>query len=170
MQVRFAQPDDARAVAEIHVDTWQRAYVGLVSAEFLASLSVEKSQAMWSECIANGSPQLLVASDSNQICGWVAFGPCRDEGATLETAEIWAIYVAVSQWRRGAGRQLWLHLHRELREQGFSSVALWAFPQNERAAKFYRSLGFEAEAGTSKQFTLGGSQIDEVRYARQIDA
>ena len=41
MPVRTAQPDDAAAVAEVHVRAWQAAYRGLMADEFLDSLRPE---------------------------------------------------------------------------------------------------------------------------------
>jgi ribosomal protein S18 acetylase RimI-like enzyme len=170
MQVRPAQVEDAQAIAEIHVRTWQVAYPGIVPAEYLASLSVEKYEAMWHGCIVAGKPHLLVATEADHVLGWVAFGPSRDEGARADVAEIWAIYVGAANWSRGIGRQLWRQARKQMQEQGFTSVGLWAFPENTRACNFYRSLGFEVEASSSKQFQLGSSQLNEVRYVRNTDA
>jgi ribosomal protein S18 acetylase RimI-like enzyme len=170
MQVRPAQVEDAQAIAEIHVHTWQVAYPGIVPAEYLASLSVEKYEAMWHGCIVAGKPQLMVATEADRVLGWVAFGPSRDAGVGTNVAEIWAIYVGAANWGRGVGRQLWKHARKNMQEQGFTSVGLWAFPENTRAGNFYRSLGFEVEASSSKQFELSGSQLNEVRYVRNTDA
>lgn len=170
MQIRFALPEDARGIAKIHVDTWRAAYAGIVPAEFLASLEVEKREAMWLANIVQGSPWILVAFEAGELLGWIAYGACRDHGATPDSAEVWAIYVAVAQWRRGVGRQLWARAHAELRGQAFTSVALWALSQNSRAGDFYRALGFALQPDSAKQFTLGGATLDEVRYVRPVDA
>lgn len=37
--IRQATPQDARAIAEIHVDTWQSACKGIVPDEFFENLS-----------------------------------------------------------------------------------------------------------------------------------
>ena len=170
MNVRPARPDDARRIAEIHVRTWQAAYPGIVPAEYLASLSIERYEAMWSDSIAKSTPELLVAEDGDAILGWVAFGASRDKDARSDTAEIWAIYVDSSRWSAGIGRALWSQTLARLQERGFASVGLWAFPANERAGRFYRALGFEIEAGSAQQFVLGGASLDEVRYVRRIEA
>jgi len=94
MHIAPARLEDARQVAEIHVTTWQSAYQGIVPAEYLASLSVDQREAMWRESIAEGVPELLVAKAEGGMVGWVAFGPCRDEGSPADSAEVWAIYVA----------------------------------------------------------------------------
>jgi ribosomal protein S18 acetylase RimI-like enzyme len=170
MQIRAATIEDAHAIAEIHVRTWQVAYPGIVPAEYLASLSVEKYEAMWHDCILVGKPQLLVAAETDHLLGWVAYGPSRDEGVGTDVAEIWAIYVGAHTWGRGVGRLLWAHARKRMHEQGFTSVGLWAFPENTRAGHFYRALGFEIEASSSKQFQLGGSRLNEARYVRSTDA
>jgi ribosomal protein S18 acetylase RimI-like enzyme len=170
MQVRAAQIGDAQANAEIHVRTWPVAYPDIVPAEYLASLSVEKYEAMWHDDTVAGKPQPLVATEADCMLGWVAFGPSRDEGVGTEVAEIWAIYVDAEHWGQGVGRKLWANARSQMRKQGFMSVSLWAFSDNARAGSFYRSLGFEVEPASSKQFQLGGSRVNEVRYARTTDA
>ena len=170
MIVRPAKPDDAREIAEIHVRTWQAAYPGIVPAEYLASLRVERYESMWREKIAQGSPELLVAVGDETMLGWVAFGASRDNGAASSDAEIWAIYVSPSHWSKGVGRVLWSHAHARLRSLGFTSIGLWAFPENERAGKFYRGLGFEVEESSTKKFPLGGVSLNEIHYVRAIDA
>ena len=125
---------------------------------------------MWLGCIAAGRPQLLVATRSERLLGWVAFDASRDEGVGPDVAEIWAIYVAAEGWGQGVGRQLWARARPRMREQGFTSVGLWAFPENSRAGHFYRALGFEIEPASRKIFELGGAQLNEVRYVRTTDA
>ena len=93
MHVAQARPEDAHAVAEIHVSALRAAYASILPLDYLASLSVESRKAMWSECIATGVPELLVARDGDAVKGWLSFGACRDEGASASEAEIWALYV-----------------------------------------------------------------------------
>ena len=164
MRIEPATPEDCRAIAEVHVLSWQHAYQHLLPAEFLASLSVEQRAAMWQESLATGRPQLLVARDHGQIAGFVAFGPSRDEGAPPHCAEVWAIYVAPSSWSRGVGRMLWLAAKDRMLAQGYKMVSLWVIAGNERAIQFYLAAGFKPEAQSIKQFTLGGVQLHEVRY------
>jgi L-amino acid N-acyltransferase YncA len=169
MQVVHAALEDARAVAEIHVMTWRSAYASILPAAYLASLSVERREAMWSECIAAGTPELLVAKDRDSIQGWLNFGPSRDEGASRTEAEVWAIYVAPEFWSTGTGRKLWLRAKGLMLEQGFRSCSLWVFPQNARAIKFYCAVGFVPDPAPPKSFELGGTQLEEVRYVCQLD-
>ena len=169
MQVVPAAPEDARAIAEIHVRTWQAAYASFLPPDYLASLSIENREAMWSECIATGAPELLVARDAGVVRGWLSFGQCRDEGSSKTEAEVWALYVSPSAWSTGAGRMLWLRARELMLAQGFTSCSLWVFPQNDRAIKFYRAAGFAHDESEPKTFELGGSQLQEVRFVSQLD-
>ena len=108
MQVLHPAAEDARAIAQIHVDAWRAAYASIVPAEYLASLSVARREVMWSECIATGAPELLVAKDADGVQGWISFGQCRDEGSSESDAEVWAIYVDPWAWSTGTGRMRWL--------------------------------------------------------------
>jgi L-amino acid N-acyltransferase YncA len=170
MQVVHAAPEDARAIAEIHVCAWQTAYASILPPDYLASLSVEHREAMWSECIASGTPELLVARGAGVVQGWLSFGQCRDESSSKTEAEVWALYVSPSAWSTGVGRLLWLRARARMLAQGFKSCSLWVFPQNDRAIKFYRAAGFTHDGSTPKPFELGGAQLQEVRFVAQLDA
>jgi ribosomal protein S18 acetylase RimI-like enzyme len=170
MKIEHASPEDARAVAEIHVGAWRVAYASLLSAEYLASLSVEKRTRQWAQCIAQGEPELLVAKDDHgAVLGWLSFGKCRDAGASPAEAEIWALYAAPSVWSTGVGRMLWLEARARMRAQGFEACSLWVFPQNERAIRFYRAAGFSAGSSAPQEFELDGQRLQEARYVCRLD-
>lgn len=169
LQVVHALPQDARAVAEIHIHTWRVAYASFVPADYLASLSVDHSEAMWQKCIAAQAPELLVAKHADALQGWISFGACRDDDAPKTEAEIWALYVSPSAWSTGAGRLLWLRAKERMLAQGFNTCALWVFPQNERAIKFYQRAGFVQDGAKPKDFELGGVPLQEIRFVAQLD-
>ena len=169
MQIAQANPQDARAIAEIHVATWRAAYASILPADYLASLSVESREAMWSECIASGTSQLLVAKDNGLVKGWLSFGACRDEGAPASEAEVWALYVSPESWSTGTGCTLWLEAKSRMLQQQFTSCSLWVFPQNVRAIKFYEAAGLVRDPSPPKSFKLGGIRLQMVRYACQLD-
>tara|TARA_R110002012_G_scaffold114908_1_gene261752 strand:- start:522 stop:1034 length:513 start_codon:yes stop_codon:yes gene_type:complete len=168
MQIAQATPEDARAVAEIHVAAWRAAYRSIVPDDYLASLSIERREAKWSECIAAGDPTLLVAKKAGVVQGWLSLGKCRDIGSHKSEAEVWAIYVSPTVWSTGVGPLLWLRAKELMLEKGFKSCSLWVFPQNERAIKFYRSIGFVHDGAAAKNFELGGALLQEVRFASQF--
>jgi len=168
MDIHRAVLEDCSAIARAQVRSWQAAYEDLLPTDFLATLSVDKREAMWREFIARGSTELLVARDGDSIVGFVAFGRCRDEDAVASRAEIWAIYVMPSHWSQGIGSGLWRHARGRLQEQGYESVSLWVLVGNARAVHFYEENGFRVEESSLKEVVIGGSTLQEVRYANQL--
>lgn len=160
---------DARAVAEVHVRTWQAAYRGIVPEAYLAALSVDQREAMWKDAITTGTPRLLVAKAQSGLAGWISFGPCRDGGVPAQAGEIWALYVAPEFWSGGVGRQLWLTARAQLIEDGYRSASLWVITGNARGIRFYVAAGFLEEPASVKAFTLGGESLQEVRYTCDLE-
>ena len=122
MQIFSATVEDARRIAEIHVSTWQAAYVGIVPADFLAGLSVDQREAYWRQEIPLGKQQVALVKVGDAVLGWVWYGSSCDADALPGAAEIWAIYVAPEHWYSGAGRRLCVHARAQLVQQSFQSM------------------------------------------------
>ncbi|MFL6233636.1 MAG: GNAT family N-acetyltransferase [Thermoanaerobaculia bacterium] len=164
MKLRAADITDARAIAEVHVLSWQHAYRGLLPQGFLDGLSVEQRQAVWSSSLTQGEASVLVAEVKDRVVGFSAFAPCRDEGAQSSDYEVLAIYVDPSQWSTGVGRGLWLKSREVMVAQGAGRVSLWVLVGNERAIRFYTAAGFQPDPGSVKAIEVGGVQAHEARY------
>ncbi len=168
--VRPATTKDAKAIAEIHVATWQAAYADLMPPEFLASLSVDKRLAFWREAIEFSEPQLLVATEGEQVTGFVGFDRSRDKGSKSSTGEIWAMYVLPSHWRQGAGLALWDAAREGLKEEGCTQVTLWVLLRNVRAMEFYEhAAGFKRDMPSLKTVSFGTAKLEEIRLKRPVD-
>lgn len=164
MNIRQVVASDARPVAIVHVQTWQAAYRGIVPDAYLDALSVEHREQVWRESIRRGTPEIWVAEVAEQLIGWTAFGPSRDQDARPETGELEAIYVLPGHWTSGVGRALWQLTRRRLIERGFSTATLWVLADNARAIRFYTAAGLAPNMASEKQITVGGRSLAEVRY------
>lgn len=164
MLIEPATLADARRVAEVHVQAWQAAYVGIVPDDYLATLSVDQRERMWREAIEKQLPELLVARVDGEAAGWISFDASRDKDAVSGTGEVWALYVDPAHWSMGMGRALWWRARARLLKRGFNSITLWVLAANARAINFYETAGFALEPGSAKWFELGGSQVQELRY------
>lgn len=168
--VRHATPRDAKAIADIHVATWQAAYKDLMPEEYLAKISVEKRLAYWKEAIEFSEPQLLVATDGEEIVGFVGFDRSRDAGTKSTVGEVWAMYVAPAHWGKGAGLALWDGAREGLKEEGCTQVTLWVLLGNERALRFYeQAAGFKREMPSLKTVAFGSVKLEEIRLKRAVD-
>jgi ribosomal protein S18 acetylase RimI-like enzyme len=168
MKIEPAVLEDALAIAEIHVLAWQAAYADILSADYLASLSVASREKMWRDSIVRGVPEILVARVQGRMVGWLALGPSRDEGSEPGTGEVFALYVAPDHWSSGAGRQLWLRGRHRLSQLGYRVATLWVLVDNARALRFYAAAGFVPEPDTVKEFDLGGRLVKEIRYVAKL--
>jgi GNAT superfamily N-acetyltransferase len=168
--VRPATARDAKAIAEIHVATLQAAYKDLMPEDYLNQMTVEKRQAYWREAIEYSEPQLLVATDGDQLVGFVGYDRSRDAKTRSTVGEIWAIYVAPAHWGQGVGLALWDGARDGLKDEGCTQVTMWVLLRNERALQFCEhAAGFKREMPTLKTVDFGTLKLEEIRLKRAID-
>jgi hypothetical protein len=139
MRVTSARLEDALALAQIHVASWQAAYVGLFPAEYLASLSVAERQERWQTILVGSTTRTLVAWHEGQVVGFVSFGRCRDAGSPACRGEVWALYASPAAWSTGAGCALWEAARVQMLHAGFTEVSLWVLSGNARGLRFVRA-------------------------------
>lgn len=163
MQIREATPDDIPGIARVHVDTWRTAYVGIISAEFLAGLTYERSEIRWREHLfREGSGRFVyVAEDAGRIIASASGGPERD-GMPGYDGELYGLYVLAAYQRQGIGRELTRMVARRLAANGFKAMVLWVLKDNLTARAFYEAMG--GVLAGEKGITIGGADLIEVAY------
>lgn len=168
--VRTATSGDVPAIADIHVSSWRAAYAGLLPPDYLSG-SVDRHERGWGRGVADTDPRaaLLVVVDGDDVVGFAYVGPSRDDDADDTTAELYAIYLHPTRWRRGLGRALHEGAVGLLTERGWSRVTLWVSRGDARARRFAESVGWRPD-GVSRKVPLGqdGIDLDEVRYVRPL--
>jgi GNAT superfamily N-acetyltransferase len=169
-QIRHATADDADKIAAVHVRSWQIAYRGYMPENFLDNIDVEKRAKLWREVTQNPDKITLVAQESGTIVGFAALGPSRDSDATLNMAEVSAIYVDPERWREGIGRSLLAASLDQLRTRGFDQLTLWVLEANSRARSFYKSFGFVEDGAAKHDDHSTGVVLCEVRYRMLLRA
>jgi GNAT superfamily N-acetyltransferase len=168
--IRWAVPDDAYALAEIHVLAWQVAYRGLLPDSLLDSLTAADRLPRWRERLAETSSRVLVAELDGQAAGWLVIGLQRDKDLDAQrVAEIYAVYVRPDSWRHGCGAALMARAKAELRRQGFAEATLWTLRSNQRAIRFYEAQGFWPDGASKVETNRDGIAFDEVRYRCTLD-
>jgi ribosomal protein S18 acetylase RimI-like enzyme len=75
------------------------------------------------------------------------------------TIELEKIYVLSAYFGSGAGKLLMQQAIQHSKENGFESLFLGVWQQNERAINFYKKVGFEVFE--TRQFQLGESLCDD---------
>ena len=170
LNVRRAVIGDAAGISHVHVEAWRSAYAGLLPAPLLANLDVERRLTYWThelESSRSTNNAAWILEQDGRVVGFANFGPCRDADRQAPgDRELYAIYLLDSQWGRGHGRALATEAFAGLPDEA-TSVSLWVLAGNERAIRFYRSLGFEFD-GTVRHEVLGGIEVVERRYVRVL--
>ena len=147
---------EIRGKAYVHWRSWQEAYPGLVSPEYLEKFSLEKC-----EEIAFRFPEnTLVAKEGERVLGFVCYGERGDEAPGV--GEIFALYVLAERYGTGLGRRLMDAGLAQLTDCG--QIRLWVLKGNARAIRFYETCGFRPD-GEEKE--LPALSAREIRMRRK---
>jgi GNAT superfamily N-acetyltransferase len=169
MLLRPAEPEDAMAVARVHVRSWQAAYRGLLPDDYLDQLRPEdRAQRYDFAALDPLKPRTVVAVVEGLIYGFATTAPSREPDLPGH-GELYALYVDPEQWGRGLGAALVSAARAQLFELGFRNAVLWVMAGNARAERFYRIDGWEPD-GESKTDSVWGITVDEIRYQRRLEA
>lgn len=167
VRVRPAEPDDALAVAGVHVRSWQVAYRGLIDDEFLDNLRAEDRAATYSfDAFGSNGPEMILAVEGDEVLGFAVLGPSRDEDAP-GLGEVYGLYVDPPRWGSGVGRQLMREARTRLRERGFTEAILWVLHGNKQAERFYRAEGWQRD-GAEREEQPYGVLVTVRRFRRRL--
>jgi GNAT superfamily N-acetyltransferase len=165
--IRAAVVHDARAIAEVHVESWKSTYRGIFPDALLNGLSLEKRESFWRDSLeAHELPSTItmVGYDAGgTVTGFVSGGKERT-GQLGCDGELYAIYLRQEAQRKGLGTLLTRQFVHELDTRGFGSMAVWVLALNP-SRRFYESLGGKLIG--RRQIERGGQQFIEVAYGWQ---
>ena len=169
MSLRRASPQDARALAEVHVAAWQGAYQGLLPADLLAGLSVERREAQWKRSLNREAEVIFAFENEGRIVAFGSAGPCGDEDKESENvAELLTLYALPEVWGRGVGRALWKAILSEIEQRAVVEITLWVLDANQRALHFYEAAGFTADGTTKTERWRDDLEILEHRLTQPV--
>ncbi|WP_062115208.1 GNAT family N-acetyltransferase [Aureimonas sp. AU40] len=168
--LRPATPEDAEAIAALHVASWRETYAGLLPEAMLAELSVESRAELWRRILApahaasGAAVWLAEENEKGLLAGFGACGAQRDAELrqTGFDSEIGALYVLRAFQGRGLGRRLMVALAGHLAGSGRSGAALLVLRDNAPARRFYEALGRRMVGERSESGPEG--EIVEIAY------
>ncbi len=91
IDVRRAEPTDARAISEVHREAWRQAYAGLIPHKALTQMLERRGEAWWRRA-TRGPATLLVLDVAGTIAGYATIGLNRAR-ALPQDGEIYEIYL-----------------------------------------------------------------------------
>ena len=172
--------DDADAVADAHVTSWQVGYRGVVPDEVLDDPGFRNGRlegwrtGRW-RTWAPGSTVLVVEVHGDSDGGVVGFGHVGrervDDGAAAgergERGEVYAFYLHPRAWGGGGATLLMTACEHELRTRGLADAVLWVLRDNRRGRGFYDKAGWTS-TGRAGEFEVGGVTLADVQYGRSL--
>jgi GNAT superfamily N-acetyltransferase len=169
MLLRPAEPEDAIAVARVHVRSWQVAYRTLLPDDYLNQLRPEDRASRYDFTSLDPLlPLTIVAVNDGVIQGFATTAPARDPDLAT-CGELYALYVDPAHWGQGIGVALISAARARLFELGFRRAALWVLAGNVRAERFYRKDGWMPD-NLRRTDQMWGVTVDEIRYQRALEA
>jgi ribosomal protein S18 acetylase RimI-like enzyme len=142
-QIRIATPDDAPALAAMHVASWHETYTGLLPDKMLSALSVgsrgAEGEKIGKEPATERSTVIYLAEHQGTIIGFGSCGAQRTDTLVAKgyDGEVSGIYVLREFQKRKIGTHLFRTMSSDLIGRGFSAAALWVLRENLRARRFY---------------------------------
>lgn len=143
LRFRGAEPADAKAVAGLHTDSWQRHYRGAFSDAFLDNEVAGYQRERWKGRLAAPDPRArtILAELDGVVVGFAhtILGDDPTWGSLLDN-----LHVQYGLKRHGIGTRLMgLTARTVLAEAPSSGLYLWVLEQNTGARAFYTARGGE---------------------------
>ncbi|MET8282459.1 GNAT family N-acetyltransferase [Micromonospora sp. NPDC005174] len=181
LTIRREEPDDAEAIARVHVHGWQSGYAGVMPDEVLGRLNVS-AWAQRRRDVGTADPEhpftTLLGEVDGLAVGFTTFGPYRRnqdrDDLDPSVGELLALYVEPAFWGDGTATALLAAARAGLSERGWTGYRLWVLADNGRARRFYERAGLSPDGERSTyQVPLAGGRgpvgLVEVRYAGRLD-
>jgi GNAT superfamily N-acetyltransferase len=164
IQIRPASPTEADRIARIHDQCWRATYRGMMPASVIDRSTLARREAMWRGMLGRHAQTYCAAVAESADVGIVgcAWGGPEESGDPTYRGELLGAYLLPDFQRRGLGRRLFQAVAQCLLHRGYSSLLLWALTENDRARRFYETLG-----GTllrEREVAMDGGTIREVAY------
>ena len=182
LTIRPATPYDAQAIARIRVQGWRFAYQGLISQDYLDSLSVaedtERMRGYLSQLPQNSLPSRSASvqgsSDGEKrsfmlaVRGDAVLGFCRFSAAPnkIDRAEravpggtmngrLHSLYIDPDSLGQSIGHTLMNHALSTFAAWGCERATLWVLEGNSRAISFYERQGWRCTGATKVDRSFG---------------
>ena len=181
LTIRPATPYDAQAIARIRVQGWRFAYQGLISQDYLDSLSVaedtERIRGYLSQLPQNSPPSRSASvqgSDGEKrsfmlaVRGDAVLGFCRFSAAPNKTnraeravpggtlnGRLHSLYIDPETLGQSIGHTLMNHALSTFAPWGCERATLWVLEGNSRAISFYERQGWRRTGATKVDQSFG---------------
>ncbi|PFA70489.1 GNAT family N-acetyltransferase [Bacillus sp. AFS015802] len=149
MHYRKAEIQDAEGLAHVHVHSWRTTYSGIVSGEYLQSLSIAERKNKWIGILSGPHHTYVCEREDGKIVGFVSFG--KERTGDYE-GELYALYLLKEHQGKGIGEELFGIATSGLRNLGFTTMWIWVLKENPSKHFYYK---YKSELIKEKILTIG---------------
>jgi GNAT superfamily N-acetyltransferase len=139
MEYRIATIEDAENIAALHAISWQKAYRGSFSDDFLDNHVVENRRKIWQKRFAEKENQTTILIENEDgLVGFACIYPKNDQYGCL----IDNLHVAEAYQGLGIGKNLMQKAANWVLDNTSQKLMhLWVLENNISAIEFYKKLG-----------------------------
>lgn len=132
---------DIETIAQLHAESWARAYDGILDARYLGEGLLADRRRVWQATLETPAPRACgwLATVGTEAAGFVygTFDKDAEFGTHLEN-----LHVHPAMHGRGIGRMLLTQMVQEAAARATSpTVFLWVYEANVSARRFYERMG-----------------------------
>lgn len=186
LTIRPATPNDAQSIARIRVQGWRFAYQGLISQDYLDSLSVaedtERMRGYLSQLPQNSPPSrsapvqssdgekrsFMLAARDDAVLGFCCFSAAPDKTDRAERAtpggamngRLHSLYIDPDILGESIGHTLMNHALSTFAAWGCERATLWVLEGNSRAISFYERQGWRCTGATKVDQSFGPRLVE----------
>jgi GNAT superfamily N-acetyltransferase len=169
VRIRDVTPDDVPAIARVHQESRETAFLRVLPAEVARSWTVEERVGVWRDYLARGDLGrtcfALVAEDEGEVVGLTCGGALPAEADEPGfRGEVVRLYVGTPHQRRGVGSALFHALTDRLARTGLVPFLVWTPSLNAGARRFYERLGGRLLRELPAVPSRTGIPVDKVAY------
>ena len=168
LTIRPATPYDAQAIARIRVQGWRFAYQGLISQDYLDSLSVaedtERMRGYLSQLPQNSPPSRSASvqgsGDGEKRSPNNADRVERATPGGAMVGRLHSLYIDPDALGQGIGHTLMNHALSTFAAWGCERANLWVLEGNSRAISFYERQGWRCTGATKVDQSFGPCLVE----------
>lgn len=160
IDVRRAEPHDARAISQAHRLSWEQAYSGLIPHKPLTNMLERRGEDWWRKA-TRGSATMLVVEVAGVVAGYATLGLSRARGLPHD-GEIYELYLRPEYQGIGLGSLLFIEARRLLKSLGCHGIVVWCLEDSDVAGRFFRSHGGKDIAEGMEDFA--GKQLRKIGF------
>ncbi len=157
--IREAKLDDSKIIAEIIVEAWRSAYIGIIDQNYADNLEVQRFIKIMTNNIQQKKEIIFVYEEDEIIKGFISGKLLDDDNYQCE---IVGFYVLPKYQKSGIGRLLFQRMNEIFSKKNCQKMILWTL-KGAKNNSFYEKNG--GIISYEKIFKIGDKEYDGVGFS-----